>query len=441
MKYLKGYENEPFVIQIKAKALYYFGLFVLIVISFVTLKDLIFVHQTGLALYLTSMLTMLASAIIGVYFIRQVQYKLASGIMTIAFAIGLLAGFFGKLTSDVPYDAFSGYAFYLPAVIMLTALFSNRIILIVNTILFISGEIIYYNIIKGLYTPEVNDMIGNATEDLAIGLILSAILSYSIMSLNIDAVSKAEKEAIENKEQFERLSQIINQTQGTIKKLETTSDEINHNASDINEMANTQAANMEEISASVEEFSEQITSGTINIKKTSNIAQETLIFAQSGEKAVNDTLNQTQLIAQKIKIIEEIAFQTNLLALNAAVEAARAGEQGRGFSVVAAEVKKLAERSQIAAKEINELTQTNVINSEKVGKTISDMLNRINNTANLIKEMAVSMSGQDSTISQISFSIEQLNTLSQQNAGIATHLTETSAELKKSAIELRDSMI
>jgi methyl-accepting chemotaxis protein len=260
------------------------------------------------------------------------------------------------------------------------------------------------------------------------------------MSLNIDAVSKAEKEAVENKEQFERLSQMMIQVQGTIDKLHSSSGEISNNSASINEMANIQASNMEEISASVEEFSEQISAGALNIEKTSAIAQETFDFAKNGEKAVSNTLNQTQLIAQKIKIIEEIAFQTNLLALNAAVEAARAGDQGRGFAVVAAEVKKLAERSQTAAKEINELSQNSVINSENAGKTIGDMLNRINNTANLIKEMALSMTGQDNTIRLISHSIEQLNAMSQQNAGIATHLADTASELRKSAEELRQSV-
>jgi methyl-accepting chemotaxis protein len=77
--------------------------------------------------------------------------------------------------------------------------------------------------------------------------------------------------------------------------------------------------------------------------------------AAEGGDAVTQTVAAMKQIAQKISIVDDIAYQTNLLALNAAIEAARAGEHGKGFAVVAAEVRKLAERSQEAAKEIGDL--------------------------------------------------------------------------------------
>lgn len=110
------------------------------------------------------------------------------------------------------------------------------------------------------------------------------------------------------------------------------------------------------------------------------------------------------------------------------------------FRLLLPRLKKLAERSQAAAKAINELSGQSVANSQKTGKTISEMLYKIDNTAKLIKEIATSMSGQDSTIHQISSSIEQLNTISQQNAGIASQLADTAIELKHSSAELTESM-
>ena len=79
-------------------------------------------------------------------------------------------------------------------------------------------------------------------------------------------------------------------------------------------------------------------------------------------------------IAEKISIIEEIAYQTNLLALNAAIEAARAGEHGRGFAVVATEVRKLAERSQAAAKEIRCLAASSVQVAERSGNVLDELV-------------------------------------------------------------------
>ena len=105
-------------------------------------------------------------------------------------------------------------------------------------------------------------------------------------------------------------------------------------------------------------------------------------------------------IAQKIGIVEDIAYQTNLLALNAAIEAARAGEHGKGFAVVASEVRKLAERSQVAANEISDLATSSVQIAEATGKLISDIVPSINKTADLVQEIAASSSEQASGVAR-----------------------------------------
>jgi methyl-accepting chemotaxis protein len=427
------YENQSFVIQLKAKVLYYFGWFVLGILTLVTLKDLIVVHQTGLASYLSSMLVMLLAVLAGLMLLRKGNYKIAATIMTISFSVGLLAGFLGKISSDEPYNAFTGYAYYFGAIIVLTAFFANRTILVVNSLMFIIGEIIYFNLIKGQFTPEANSMIANAVEDCAIGLTLTGILSFGILSLNVKAIKLAEEETTKNKEQFERLSEVMDQMKRTTDDLHATATELQENSSSINDMSNTQASNMEEISASIEEYSELTGSNNLNIGKASEIAKETLSASQKGIKAIQGTLTLTDKIAEKIKIIEEIAFQTNLLALNAAVEAARAGDQGRGFAVVAAEVRKLAERSQMAAKDINELSNRSVENSRVAEQTINDILSRIENTTNLIAEIAMSVVGQDQNLQQITVNLEQLNQHSQEHASIASQLFETANILKTKA--------
>src|SRR5260370_33089150 len=128
-----------------------------------------------------------------------------------------------------------------------------------------------------------------------------------------------------------------------------------------------------------------------NADNSRQLEQSAVKAARDGDesgKAVVETVGAMKAIAEKISIIEEIAYQTNLLALNAAIEAARAGEHGKGFAVVATEVRKLAERSQTAAKEIGGLAASSVKVAERTGHLLLELVPAIQQTADLVQEIA-----------------------------------------------------
>ncbi len=208
----------------------------------------------------------------------------------------------------------------------------------------------------------------------------------------------------------------------------------------VSEGSNAQAANAEEVSSAMTQM-------TSTIEQNSSHATETRAIAQGMEQRlleVNDwsqrSVASVQEITHKVGIITEIASQTNILALNAAVESARAGEYGRGFSVVASEIRKLAERSQLAAKEIQEFSQHSLHDSQQAADGLSGVLPEVQRTAELVGEIAVSSQEQRSGIEQINSALHQLSEIIQQNASSAEAMA-TSAELLNAQAGALDSAV
>ncbi len=237
-----------------------------------------------------------------------------------------------------------------------------------------------------------------------------------------------------------KLSRIIGEVRHAADGLASASEEVSATAQSMSQATSEQAASVEETSASIEQMSASINQNTDNAKITDGMASKAAREAGEGGKSVDQTVAAMKKIAQRIGIIDDIAYQTNLLALNAAIEAARAGEHGKGFAVVAAEVRKLAERSQIAAQEIGELSTSSVDLAERAGALLGEMVPSITKTSDLVQEISAASEEQAAGVAQINIAMVQLNQVTQQNASSSEELAATAEEMSSQAEQLQNAM-
>ncbi len=237
---------------------------------------------------------------------------------------------------------------------------------------------------------------------------------------------------------IESTNKVIGNIKESANQIGDASLRLNLNSQELSSGANEQASAAEEVAASMEEMSANIQQNADNAKTTGKMARNSAIGIINGNEAAKRAIDSMKDIADKVGVISEIAFQTNLLALNAAVEAARAGASGKGFSVVASEVRKLAERSQKAATEIEKRSKDTVQISTTAGELLDKVTPKIEKTSELIDNIALSSTEQLSGVNQINNAMGQLNNVTQQNVSSSEQLASSAEELSAQAAQLKE---
>ena len=276
---------------------------------------------------------------------------------------------------------------------------------------------------------------GSITKPLVKGVDFASKFAEGDLSSVLDVKGSDETGLLADslREMQKRISSVVSEIRAISVNVANGSREISSATENLSAGANEQASGTEEISSSMEQLASNIHQNSDNAQQSKDITAKAVARVEESRNAVDKALEAMEDIAEKIRIVEEISRNTNMLALNAAIEAARAGEAGKGFAVVAAEVRKLAETSQKAAKSITEKAAEGLEIAREAGKSMEELAPEIRKTYSYIEEIASSSTEQQRGSEQINTAIIQLDKVIQQNAAAAEEMSSMSQQLRENA--------
>jgi methyl-accepting chemotaxis protein len=265
-------------------------------------------------------------------------------------------------------------------------------------------------------------------------------LAAGDLTVHVHAHSEADRFGNAFTSMNRKLSSVINEVRreaGVLARIAATLSTTSH---EVSQGTKRQATSIEETTANLQQLNASIVLNSEAAREMAMLAESGAAGLEKSGRAVDETVAAMKSIADRVTIIEEIAHQTNILALNAAIEAARAGEHGRGFAVVASEVRKLAERSRHAVKEIDAFAASSMAIADRSTQSMLELVATLTQATRLVSAVAGTSRAQATGVTEINESMIQVDRVTQGNAATAENLATTAERMERRAHQLREVM-
>jgi methyl-accepting chemotaxis protein len=294
-----------------------------------------------------------------------------------------------------------------------------------SSILFVFTAIILFLLIAILFSKDIIKTIGG--EPILVKEMINKIAKGDLKSMSNDKKATGILKDVQqmNSEMIHVFQHILSLNKNLVEK----SAQLQTQAESLSLQSNAQAKAVDHIVVNITKINSSIDTNATN-------TQQNKLLAESANKKLTTNLNfsiETQeklkIITNRSNVVDELSRQTNLLAINASIEASRAGEHGVGFSVVAQEVKSLAEKSRTSANDISEITEESYLTAQKSKESLQVLVGDFEEQMNLINEVYKNSDYQKSTINSINRTINEFKDGVNQNASLANLLVKEAGGL------------